>query len=58
MTSVVVTITRWWALERLFECLDNLDTTNIETEYIFLVDTDDSRVIEKVNDYREKTQLS
>ena len=50
--SIIVTITRYWALEKLFECLDNL-IVDMDTELILYLDTDDNRVINIVSDYMD-----
>lgn len=54
--SLVVPITRWWALNQLFNCLNRIETNEYFggfTERIFYIDTDDLRTIEGVKNYAD-----
>lgn len=55
--SIIVTITRHWALEKLFYCLDNLITPT-ETEVILYIDTDDDKVINSVSQYVDNCKFN
>lgn len=43
-TSIIIPITRHWALDKLFECLDDLICDTEKTELILYVDTDNNAV--------------
>lgn len=51
--DIIVTITRYWALESLFKCLENLICDPLKTNLILYVDSDDPRIINHIEDYTD-----
>ena len=56
--SITIPVTRHWALDDLFYCLDNLICDHQKTELIFYLDTNDPRVSSKCSDYTENSPFT
>lgn len=58
MNTIIIPITREWALEDLFSCLDGLDIERSETELILYLDTDNPKIKSKCSKYIENANWS
>lgn len=56
--SITIPVTRYWALDDLFYCLDNLICDHQKTELIFYLDTNDPRVLSKCSNYTDNSPFT